>query len=218
MSTSLVHFLASQIIAPIVKKGFFSGEYVLFSAYMPRAGFLYETGAVLGYTYRDRLMTFAQLFASPGTEQKLIGWLHKQASEHLEHINAPSDLADLYFAPEATRLIGVLRSAGLTDAEDWIDMHKVANQKLRVADVFMSLQTAPSLGIGFGSCFPDLTTKLLTTEIDPAEYMSMRAAGLDVPPTPPKTKTMDERQEMALSLIRPYVKQARPDLVTALGL
>jgi hypothetical protein len=218
MTTSLVQFLATQIITPIVKKGFFAHEHVLFSDYMPRAGFLFEIGAVLGYTFRNRLTTFAQLFAAPGTEQKLISWLHEDATERLNKVEGPPKFAELYFAPEATRLIGVLRSAGLTDANDWLDMHKVANQKLRLADVFTSLQMAPTMGIGFGSCFPDLTVQLLTADFDAAEYQSMRAAGLTVPATPRKAKTMDERQEMALSLIRPYVQYARPDLIAALGL
>jgi hypothetical protein len=219
--TSLVQFLASQIINSIVKKGFFAGEYVLFCDYMPRAAFLYETGAVLGHAFRDRLTTFAQLFSAPGhrAERNFALMRRCHSASRLNSLDAPpSDFAELYFAPEATRLIGVRRNAGLTDASDWLDMHKVANQKLRVADIFTQLQMAPSHGIGFGSRYPDLTAQLLTTDIDPAEYQRFRAAGLAVPPTPPKNKTMNERQEMALTLIRPYVQHARPDLVAALGL
>jgi hypothetical protein len=62
MSTSLVHFLASATINPLVKKALLGGEYVLFSDYMPQAAFLFEMGAVLGYTFRDRLTLLAQLF------------------------------------------------------------------------------------------------------------------------------------------------------------
>jgi hypothetical protein len=130
----------------------------------------------------------------------------------------PSTSAALYFAPEATRLIGILRDAGLTDAQDWLDMHKVASHRIPLSRNFENLQMAVAQGIGFGSRYPELTSQLLTDEIDAEKYHRLRAAGLDVPAAPPAAKTMQQRQEQVLSMIRPYIEQAWPDLVAALGL
>ncbi len=218
-TNSLNGFLASAVLRDIVKNDREPDEYVIFSEYMVRAGFLFEIGAVLGYAFRDRLHLLVQLFAAPSTEQTIISLLHQQAADRLDACGGKlTDFAAVYFAPEATQLIGVLRRAGLTEARDWLDMHEVASQAIRVADIFTQLQIAPPQGIGFGSRYPDLTSDLLTSEIDEAKYRKLRAAGLAVPSAPPQAKTMQQWEEMALSMIRPYVQHARPDLVAALGL
>lgn len=219
VTTSLNGFLASLVLRDITKNDRGSDEYVLFSDYMVRAAFLFEIGAVLGHTFRDRLPIFVQLFAAPGAEQNIISFLRELAVDRLAALDGkPTNFNAVYFAPEATQLIGILRRAGLTDASDWREMHKVASQAMRVADISTQLQIAPPQGVGFGSCYPELTSDLLTSEIDGAKYQELRTAGLAVPPTPPKAKIMPQRQEMALSMIRPYVQHARPDLLVALGL
>lgn len=214
---SLNTFLASLVLRDI-EKGKSPDEYVLFSDYMVRAGFLFEMGAVLGHTLRDRLDSLVSLIAAPGTEQQVISFLQGQAAERVMKLNGkPADFALVYFAPEATRIIGAMRGAGLTDATDWLEMHKVASQKLRVADIFTSLQIAPAEGIGFGSRYPDLTSELLTSDSGAVEAGGLRTAGLNVPAMP-KKKTILERREMAVSMIRPFVQQVRPDLAVVLGL
>jgi hypothetical protein len=219
---SLNGILASSVLQDIVRNDRGPDAYVLFSDYMVRAGFLFEMGAVLGYAFRDRLSIFAQLLASPGNEQRIVALLHGSAEDRLRDCGGkPNDFVEVYFAPEATQLIGAMRDGGLTEARDWLDMHMVASQPIPVSEIFSQLELAPAQGIGFGSRYPDITLELLTSKIseaDYAEYQKLRAAGMTGSSVLPQRRPLEQQQEMALSMIRPYVEQARPDLIAALGL
>ena len=121
-TSTLLAYLAHEISAPIVHKALSGGEYVLFGDYMPRAHFLFETSAVLGYAFRDRLLTFVSLFSQPGHEVDLAEHLGDSVAARLASLEKePSDFMELFFIPEATRLIGVLRNAGLTTCTDWTE-------------------------------------------------------------------------------------------------
>ena len=130
----------------------------------------------------------------------------------------PTTFLPLYLQPEATRLIGLLRQTGLTDAHDWSDMDKVAQQPLRVRDVFSTMQMAAARGIALGSRFPELTKKLLAATINPEDWNDARLHGLDIPASPSRSQSIPEREQAALMLILPFVEKARPDLVAVLGL
>ena len=215
----LLVYMAQQMIALIIRKGLFSEEYIFFADYMSSSQFLCETGAVLGYTFRDRMTTFVKLFCEPGRESGLVATMGDIAATHLQELKEePQDFIDFFFKQEATRIIDILREAGLTKASGWSDFSKVSKQKLRAKDVFSQLMFAVPWGIGLGSRFPELAKKLLTNEIDPSEWNYWRSHGLDIPSIPPKPKTIEQRQQKALSLITPYVERTRPDLMISLGL
>lgn len=195
----------------------FSAEHVLLGDYMPRALFLYETGAVLGYTFRDRIATFAKAFSEPGRESQTASYLGDQAASKLQQfVEPPNDFIDLFFKPEATRIIQLLQRAGRTTCCDWSDLAKVAKQKLPIN--LETLGFAAAQGIGFGSRFPDLTEQLLTDQPDPEAWREAHSSGLDVPASPPTPKSIEQRQAEARLLITPYISAARPELLSALGL
>jgi hypothetical protein len=125
---------------------------------------------------------------------------------------------DLFFKPEATRIIQVLQSAGLTTCSHWSDFPKIAKQKMRVADVFSPLQFSAAQGIGFGSRYPELTEQVLTNRPDPQLWSELRSLGLDIPAFPPTPKTMEQRQVEVRSTIMPYVAAKRPELLAELEL
>lgn len=216
---SLLDHLAHQIIRPTIRKGLFSGEHVFFGEYMLCSQFLYETGAVLGYSFRRRIKTFVKLFCEPGRESELASYLGETVRTSLQGFaHEPSDFFELHFIPEATRLIQVMRRAGLTRCSDWSDFPKIAKQKLRPANMISPLEGTATLGIGLGYSHPELTVKLLTEQIDPAIWNKFRSHGLEIPASPPPTKTLQQREAEARSLITPYVSTERPDLLKALGL
>lgn len=219
LASGLLAYLGHQVAAPIVRKGWLSGEYVLVGDYLPCCQFLYETGAILGYKFRDRIITFVALFCEPGRESELAAQLGETAASRLAQLEGePDDLMDLYFKPEATRVIRTMQNARLTTFCDWQDFPKVAKQKLRVADVWSQIQLVPAQGIGLGSRYPALTEKLFSHEIDSRLWRELRSHGLDIPAFPPKAKSMREREEEALAMIKPYVSKAHPDLLGPLGL
>lgn len=216
---SLLAYLAYKTIEPIIRKGFFSDEHVLFGEYMPRSQFLYEIGAVLGYTFRERIATFVKLFCELNRESELASWLGNSGTTRLQDFEAePRHFFELHFMPEATRLIQVMRQAGLTRCSDWSDLPKIATQKLRPIDMYSSLQLAATEGIGLGCSRPELTVKLLAYQVDPAIWGELRSHGLDIPASPSPTKTLHQREAEARLLIMPYVSAERPDLLNALGL
>src|SRR5207247_681212 len=120
--------------------------------------------------------------------------------------------------PEVERLMKVMRAHGLTKCSAWSDFPAVAKQKMRSADMFSNLQVAAWEGIGLGSRYPELTEKLFSHAQDVEVWREARAAGLDIPATPPKLKPLRERQAEARAMIRPYIEKVRPDLLPKLGL
>lgn len=216
---TLLAYLAHHFASLIKRKGWLSGEYVLFGDYMPCSQFLYEASAVLGYKFRDQIITFVALFCEQGRESDLVAHLRDSVAAELAQLERePDDFMDLYFKPEATRLIRVMRDAGLTTFSDWTDFPKLAKQKMRVVDVFSQLQFTAAEGVGLGSHFPVLTEKLFAHEVDPRLWSKFRSHGLNIPASPPKTKSVREREAEALLLIKPYVMKARPDLLGPLRL
>lgn len=215
----LIAYLANLACAPIIRKGLFAGEYVFFGEYMPASLHLYETGSILGYTYRDRLTSFVTLFCEPGHESDLIAHLPKSVSAKLAALDhQPKDFMELYFIPEATRLIRVLRDARLTTYSDWLDFPKLAKHKMRASDIWSPLQFTAAEGIAFGYSQPELAERLFTFEDDPRAWHEARSHGLDIPASSPQAKSIQQRQTEAKALIGPYVAKARPDLLSTLEL
>jgi hypothetical protein len=211
-------YLAHEIVRPIIRKGTFSSDHVVFADYMASAVFLYETGAALGYTFQDRIATFAKLFSEQGREAEVATNFGDVAAAQLRDFSElPRDVMDLFFKPEATRVIQVLQRAGLMTCSHWSDYPKVAKQKMRVADVFSPLPFSAAQGIGFGSRYPELTEQLLTFQYDPRVWRELRFYGLDLPASP-EPKTMQQRQAEARAMIVPYVSAKRPELIIALEL
>lgn len=218
-TTALLAYLAHNSASLITRKSWLSGEYVLFGDYMPCSLFLYETSAALGYKFRDRIITFVTLFCESGSVSDLAEHLGNPAAAKLAQLERePENFMDFYFIPEATRLIRIMRDAGLTTISDWTDFPKLAKQKLRVSNIFSQLQLTAAEGVGLGSQFPALTEKLFAHEVDSRLWQELRSHGLDIPAPPPKSKSMQEREADAAALIKPYVSMARPDLLGPLGL
>jgi len=215
----LLAYLVHQIIAPLTRKGLFSDDHIFFGEYMPCAEFLYETGAVLGYTFRDRLVVFVELFTEPGHQSDFVSYIATPAAHRLAELpGEPKDFMDLFFKPEAERLMKVMCSHGLTKYSDWTDITKVAKQKMRIKDIFSGLQMTAAEGVGLGSQYPELTERLLLDADDADAWRDARTHGLDIPASPPRPRPIHERQTEAKVMIRPYVEKVRPDLLTKLGL
>jgi hypothetical protein len=216
---TLLGFLANQIITPVTRKALFSDDYVFFGEYMPCAQFLYETGAILGYTFHDRLIVFVELFTEPGHQSHAVEHIATLATSRLAgRSEEPEDFVDLFFKPEAERLMTILRSHGLTNYSEWLDFPKAAKQKMPIKDIFPTLQATAWEGVGLGSRYPELTERLLLHTEDIEVWHDAHAHGLDIPASPPTPKTIRERQTEAIAMIKPYIEKARPDLLMKLGL
>ena len=219
-TASLLPYLADLMLTPVTRRRWFSGEYVLFIDYMACAQFLYEMGLVLGYTFRDRLVMFAELFFEPDRDaSNVASCLRELSRRHLAGLtNEPNDLMELFSVPEVERIMRVLRDHGLTRYTDFADFPKVAMQKIRRDNVFIELQLTVAEAIGVGSHFPELTERLLLGTEDIEAWQDALAHGLDIPASPPKAKSIPQRQAEAIATIRPFIEKIRPDLLKTLAL
>lgn len=128
MSTpKFLAYLSHQSIDPITRKGWFSGTYVIFDDYMFHSLVLYKICAVLGYTFRDRLMTFVGLFCEPGREADSESYLAKLITSRLANSpKEPQDFMDLFFKTEVERIMKIMRDAGIIKYSEFLDFHLVA--------------------------------------------------------------------------------------------
>jgi hypothetical protein len=197
---SLLGYLVHQIIAPVKRKGLFSGEYVLFAEYLSQAQFLYETGAVLGYIYRDRLDAFVEVFSEPGRQADLTNYLVTGTfvDDRLAALSGePKCFYDLFLKSEGKKLMKKMHEFGLTRFSDWLDFPKICRLKMPIKNYFERLQITALEGIQLGSQHPELTEKLFSYEYDAVEWRLWHESGLEIGPSPPKTIPLSERQAEA---------------------
>ena len=219
MSTpTLLGYLVRQIIAPVTRKGLFSGKYILFLEYLSHAQFLYETSAVLGYVYRDRLETFAELFSEPGRQADLANsfvTLTSVADRLASLPDEPKNFFDLFFESEGKEL---LKSVLHIDLTHFSDFPKFRRLKIPIEYCYERLYGLTALeGIQLGSQYPELTEKLFSYKSDAEKWRRAYEAGLEIGPTPPDMP-LRERQAEAKALIKPYIEKMRSDLLTKLEL
>src|SRR5215831_17720026 len=123
---TLLDYWANQLIAPILGKGWFSRERVRLEDYIQRAQLLYETGAVLGQMFRDRLAVLVELFGEPGQEAATISSLAESAAVQMAQAKKePKNFLDLFFKAEVERLMKIFRDEGRTEYSDWTDFPKI---------------------------------------------------------------------------------------------
>jgi len=158
---SLLYYLAHEFIAPVKRKGLFSGEYVLFAEYLSHAQLLYETGAVLGCVYRDRLETFAELFSEPGRQAELANFLitGTVVADRLAALpDEPKNFYELFFKPEFMKKA---HDFGLTQFSEMVNFPKLSQKvymlKIPIKGAFEHIYDTALEGIQFGSQRPDLT-------------------------------------------------------------
>ena len=223
MSTpSLLGYLAHEFIAPVKRAGLFSGEYVLFAEYLSHAQLLYETSAVLGCIYRDRLDTFAELFSEPGRQADLANFLitGTVVADRLAALpDDPKNFYELFFKPE---LMKKAHDFGLTQFSELLNLPKLSRKvfmvKIPIKAAFEHSYDTALEGIQFGSQRPDLAEKLFSYQHDTEKWHFAHEAGLEIGASPPETIPLRERQAEVRKLIRPYVEKIRPDLLTKLEL
>jgi len=210
---TLLDYLAHEVVAPIVRIDPSSGQSVYFGQYMPCAQFLFETTAVLGYIFRDHMVTVIQLFCEPGHEEGLKVHMRGSVADRLKSLQHDAcDAFDLYFEPEALRLIKLMGA----DRVGSSDLANYANQRQELSYVLSLLRLTAAEGIGLGSLYSELTETVLSRSIDPRTWSRWLTAGFDLATFPPEARTIRQRRAQALFLIKPYVAALNPELLEML--
>jgi hypothetical protein len=208
---SLVDGIVYSIMNPAAMKRFFGSSYLTFQRYLGCYQIAFETGIVLGYAFRERLATFAKLFSQPGREENVIAFLQEIAQRALREAEEPKSFLDLGMFAEKSRI--ETKDLNVTEA-------KINRQKLSLDSSFKLLQSAVTLGIGFGSAFPEMTEQLWHHQygraVNSDEWAKVKKAGLDIPEQPTGPMILAERQAQLVSVVEQYVSEAHPDLLPRL--
>jgi hypothetical protein len=229
---SLISEIAHSIAAPAVTKRFlFFAPGIPFQRYLGCYQEAFEIGVVLGYTFRNKLLTFAKLFAEANHEQELITFMQELARQRLSETQEPETFFQLGMLPEESRIKTNWRKSG-TDGVSIDFLQK--RHRLPLAQACKNLYVSVSAGIGFGSAFPELTERMWKVEheypmsregwekrrSDGAYRMEEMFGRLTAEQVkdfqtaePPESVTLAKRQGQLLSQVESFISGARPELL-----
>lgn len=211
---SLIDEIAYSIIAPATKKRLFSAPHVPFVRYLGCYQEAFETGVVLGYTFRTKLGSFAKLFSLPDSEQKLIVFMQELAKQRLTEVGNAKTFFELAMVAEENRVDANWQASGVTEMQS---QRLKKRLKMPLEQVFKNLHVAVSTGIGLGSAFPELTEQLWNVEhealVSRDEWAKWRKAGLDIPNEPEEPITLKKRIEQLLPFVELFISNYRPELL-----
>ena len=212
---SLIDEVTRSIVAPALKKRLFSAPYIPFRRYLGCYQTAFETGAVLGYAFRDRLTTFAKLFCEPGREEELTMAMQELARQKMAKVGKAGNFIALAMFAEENRIKANWHESGITDTQ--IE-HLTKRLKMTLEQSFKNLCGAVSTGIGFGSAFPELTEQLWSSAyerpITSDEWQEYRRVGVVSGDEIPEPLPLAKRQGQLLSLVEVFVSTSRPELLS----
>ncbi len=215
---SLIYEITHSIMVPATTKGVFCAPYISYERYLGCYQVAFEIGAVLGYAFRNRLLTFVQLFCEQGHENELVKCLNELATEKLAEVGQPKDFLQLAMCHEESRIKAKWHEMGIPEEE--IESRK-KRHKMKLEQVAGSLGVAVSTGIGIGSSYPALIERLwkdaYECPISRAEWQKWRKAGLDIGDELPGPLSLAKRQEQLLSFVQLFVSKRRPELLSVFG-
>lgn len=215
---SLIDEIVYSVLTPALKKRLLRSPYVPFQRYLGCYEEAFEAGVVLGYAFRNNTTLFAKLFSMPGRERELVTYMQQLAADRLKGLQKPSAFFDLAMFPEEKRITANWRESGIDEAQQ---EYLKRRMKLAPKQAFGNLHVAVSVGIGFGSKFPDETERLwkmvYERRIGAAEWEKWKGVGLDLPPDIPPPLSLANRQEQLLVMLRSFVNKHRPELSLEFG-
>ena len=218
-SRSLLNHIVNSIIAPAARKKLFRAPYIPFRRYLGCYQEAFEIGAVLGYAYRKKIVTFAKLFSQPGREAGFVSAIQQLARERLAtQLIEPESFIHLAMFAEETRIKANWQASGITESQIRIleDSFKIPV----VETALVNLNGAVSVGIGLGSAFPELTEKLWKNEhkrpVSRERWHSAKASGIVTEDEPTDAVSLPERQEELVKQVEQFISIARPDLLPTL--
>lgn len=196
-----------------MKKRLVLVSYIPFQRYLGCYEEAFETGAVLGHAFRSNPLVLAKLFSIPGNEQELISYMQQLAAERIQAVGRVQSFFALAMFAEEARIVANWREAGIKEIQQ---EQLKRRMKMEPKQAFQNLHVAISIGIGFGSGFPEETEKLWSEvyerRIEPLQWQKWRQAGLSLPAEIPASLPLSKRQEHLLSMLHSFVARYRPEL------
>ena len=215
--------LVVPIMGPFVEKGLIGGYKMRLSGYLQLSGYLYEGGAIIGRARRDVLPVLARLFpVEPGKEAEAINFLQKAAHDRLfkfRDCSSGGDPKSFYLLVFQTELIKF--GIDLSTTANLSQVTKALTQKIPLEQAEGWMKAWGLEGIGFGSSSPDLTEKMyrdsrnIKDTLDKIRQFDQKfAESID----PTKMVTLQEQEEIILSMVAVYAQDRFSSLLGSLRL
>ena len=200
----------------MIETSLFREPYIRFGGVLAVSTFLYETGAILGRARRDKLTLLAKIApVLEGREDDFINFLQKQARERLEAFGKEPDSFFKFIISTELEKVGLsLTGSNLKT------LKKAFEEKFPLKGDEPAIKLIGEEGIGFGSCFPDLTERMWRhayESVDIDQWSEARAYGLTLPEKPPKM-SFEEQEQTVLDMVAIYVAEYYPELLDPLNL
>ena len=203
------------LIQPLIKKPLFGKRQLPLAAFLTAGGFLFETGAVLGWAYQDRQLAFERVIGSPETPGQLVRFMRLKAKERMAEGKSQDDsLALFVYKTQVARLghpMDWSSIEGMKRFTDWLQ-----KQSLDLDAASSGLQILFYEGVGYGFEFPEETQHIWKASYETREnILSWREAyqyGVVHTPEPPPIQTWDERVSELKDAIREYITAFMPAL------
>lgn len=226
---TLMAFFGMGAVQQVAKTRLFGGPYLRFCDFVNVSAYLYQSGALLARAMNklDKLTILAKMFSEPGRERDVINWLQDLAKNRLdEYVDTfgqqPTSLLNFVLATEYKK-VGIIfpfDGAGTLTNTHMKQVSKVADSKMVLNDVEPAIKNSMLEGIGFGSSFSALTERMYreaNEEIDIDQWSEWRGHGLNIPETP-TVITLEEQEQLVLSMVATYAHTHFPELIEPLGL
>jgi len=226
---TLAETLMISVIQPLIKKPLFGKQRLPLSAFLSVGGFLFETGAILGWAYQDRQLAFVRVIALPETPDQRVRLMRLKAKERVAEWGSLNDSFYLFVYETELARRGHPISMMASENEDWKrskeNMRRVSNwvkeQSLDLYTAWTELHYIFYEGIGYGFEFPEETQRRWRAAYEkpntPDDLISWHMAyqyGVVTTPEPAPIQTWDERVSEVKDALREYITEFKPALNT----
>ncbi len=225
---TLAETLMISIIQPLIKKPLFGKQRLPLKSFLSVGGFLFETGAVLGWAYRDRQLAFVRVIALPETPDQRVRLMRLKAKERVAEWESLNDSFYLFvYETELARRghpISMMASKNINSIEDnkrfMENMRRVSDwikeQSLDLHTAWTELHYIFYEGIGYGFEFSEETQRrwkaVYEEPHDPISWRDAYQYGVVTTPEPPPIQTWDERVSELKDALRWYIMEFKPEL------
>jgi hypothetical protein len=214
---SLVGVILLPVWNHFVEKRALGGNYIQFGRFLTGVTYLYQTGAIIGCSKRDKLDILGRIMASPGHEVEFWAACQDAAKKRRQEFGKePTSIYDLVWSTELAKV-----GLKFPDFSDFENTSKRFYEKLpcdgRLENVMKMFVVE---GIGFGSVYPDLTERLWTKSQEPIEkdqWSLLKRFGVDLPEAPAAV-SFEQQTQNTDEILAAYVSEYYPDLMGLLNL
>jgi hypothetical protein len=211
---TLTYCLAEAATQKVVKTWLFRGPYVTLGTYLALCAGLYETTALLGRAFRDRLLALEKMLGRPPQRGQLIETLKKMAKDRRARFPGHPKSFYEYFSqtelPKFSHSVSPLHP----------DSTNALKEKLPIKKIWLFIEMWTSEGFAFGALFPDLTEQMYRNaheNIDRELWQQARTAGLSLAESPPNV-TLEDQELKMLTTVSAFAGEYYPELLKPLGL